>query len=95
MKSLAKNITLLLSASLVLSSTYAMADEGGASFWLPGQSGSFSAVQSEPGWSMVSIYYHNSSDAQKDRTFPVGDHLTVGLDVSQDLSPTYTDLCIY
>ena len=90
MKSLAKNITLLLSSSLVLSSTYAMADEGGTSFWLPGQYGSFAAVQSEPGWSMASIYYHNSSDSQK--TFTKGISLTAGLDVSQDLlllAPTY------
>ena len=92
MKLLSKNITLLLSSSFILSSTNAIADEGGTSFWLPGQYGSFAAVQSEPGWSMASIYYHNSSDAQKDSTFPVGNHLTAGLDVSQDLfllAPTY------
>ena len=30
----------------------AHADEGGVSFWLPGQFGSFAAVPSEPGFSL-------------------------------------------
>ncbi|MEA3419364.1 MAG: transporter [Campylobacterota bacterium] len=84
-----KRITLLLGASLIISAS-SMADEGGVSFWLPGQYGSFAASQSEPGWSMASIYYHNSSDSEK--TFTRGLNLTAGLDVSQDLlllSPTY------
>jgi hypothetical protein len=35
----------------------AMADEGGVSFWVPGQYGSLAAVPSQPGWSFASILY--------------------------------------
>jgi hypothetical protein len=35
-----------------LSSASAAADEGGASFWLPGQMASFGAAPGEPGWSL-------------------------------------------
>ena len=65
------------------------ADEGGASFWLPGQFGSFAAVQGTPGWSMAATWYHSSADA---KTTKRGQRLTLGLDVRQDLlmlTPTY------
>src|SRR6516165_3149805 len=39
----------------------ARADEGGVSFWIPGFFGSLAAVPSQaPGWSVTSIYYHDS-----------------------------------
>src|SRR5690349_5586156 len=39
------------------------ADNGGISFWLPGQFGALAAVPTEPGWSMPLIYYHaNAKD---------------------------------
>lgn len=38
----------------------ANADEGGVSFWLPGQYGSFAAVPGEPGWSIGTVYYYTS-----------------------------------
>jgi hypothetical protein len=41
----------------------ARADEGGASFWLPGTFASFAAVPEEPGWSAETIYYHTSVSA--------------------------------
>src|SRR5262249_1919587 len=41
----------------------AIADEGGASFWLPGTFGSFAAVPAEPGWSTETVYYHSSTTA--------------------------------
>ena len=41
----------------------AIADEGGASFWLPGTFGSFAAVPAEPGWSAETVYYHSSTTA--------------------------------
>ena len=47
----------------------AYADEGGVSFWFPGQFGSLAAVPAEPGWSLPLIYYHNSSDASGSREF--------------------------
>ncbi len=34
------------------------ADEGGVSFWVPGQFGSLAAAPQVPGWSFATIYYH-------------------------------------
>jgi hypothetical protein len=45
----------------------ALADEGGVSFWLPGFFGSLAAVPSQaPGWSVTSIYWHDSVSAGGD-----------------------------
>jgi hypothetical protein len=40
-----------------------IADEGGVSFWLPGIYGSLAAVPQQPGWSLGTVYYHTSVDA--------------------------------
>ncbi len=53
-----------LTASLALAaSNPARADEGGVSFWLPGQFGSLSAAPQVPGWSVGIITYINSVGA--------------------------------
>jgi hypothetical protein len=39
------------------------ADEGGISFWLPGQFGSLAAVPGQPGWSLQTVYYHATAGA--------------------------------
>jgi hypothetical protein len=38
-------------------------DEGGVSFWLPGQYGSFAAVAPTPGWSMPLVFYNYGGSA--------------------------------
>ena len=43
-----------------------MADEGGASFWIPGLFGSLAATPQQPGWSLGNIYYHTSVSAGAD-----------------------------
>jgi hypothetical protein len=43
-----------------------LADQGGISFWLPGQFGSLAAAPGQPGWSAASIYYHASVGAGGD-----------------------------
>src|ERR1700693_2701369 len=52
------------------------ADEGGVSFWLPGQFGSLAAVPQQPGWSFADLYYHTSVSAGGDvaaaREFTLG-----------------------
>jgi hypothetical protein len=49
---------------LTLSAQIARADEGGVSFWIPGFFDSLVAVPAQsPGWSMTSIYYHDSVSA--------------------------------
>jgi hypothetical protein len=40
-----------------------LADEGGVSFWLPGQYGSFAAVAPSPGWSMPLVFYNYGGSA--------------------------------
>lgn len=44
-------------------SKVAHADEGGYSFWLPGQFGSLAAAPVVPGWSTAEVYYHTSVGA--------------------------------
>jgi len=72
-------------AALFLISLPAAADEGGVSFWLPGQFSSFAAVPGDPGWSLPVVYYHTSSDAGASRSFSRGGRLTAGLDAKADL----------
>lgn len=89
------NQAIALAALIVmtsLSSTTLYADEGGTSFWLPGQYGSLAAVQEEPGWSLATIYFHATLDAEGSREIPKNGQLTLGLDVIEDLLivvPTY------
>ncbi len=72
----------------------AIADEGGASFWVPGQFGSLMSVPGEPGWSLNTLYYHASSSGSATQSFPTtGGVIAVGLGVRADLlflDPTYT-----
>jgi hypothetical protein len=49
-----------------LCTSIAQADEGGISFWLPGQFGSLAAAPAQPGWSGASIYYHATVSAGGD-----------------------------
>jgi len=82
---------LVVAANCLVASAHA--DEGGVSFWLPGQQSSFAAVQGAPGWSVPVVYYHSSSDAGASKQFVVGGNLVAGLDAKADLvfaAPTYT-----
>ena len=62
--------------TVVFSPRLALADEGGVSFWLPGQFGSLAAVPGQPGWSFADVYYHTSVSAGGDvaaaREFTLG-----------------------
>ncbi|EHR04934.1 SphA family protein [Bradyrhizobium sp. WSM471] len=46
-------------AALVLCSDVSYADQGGSSFWFPGQFASLAAVQQTPGWALSVIDYHS------------------------------------
>src|SRR5262245_269773 len=85
-------MTSVLAAPLCLD--VAHADEAGASFWLPGNSGSFAAVpSSNPGWSFDSTSYHATVAASPNESFARGGGLQAGLKTSSDylmLAPTYT-----
>jgi len=80
-------------ASMLLAANTACADEGGVSFWAPGQFSSLAAVPGETGWAIPLIYYHVSADAGASKNFIVGGNLTAGVDAKADLLfffPTYT-----
>jgi hypothetical protein len=86
-------LALGLGATLCVGAPPAGADEGGVSFWLPGQFGSLAAVPPDPGFSLGMIYYHSSVDAGGGRNFVVGGQVRAGLEADADLvffAPTYT-----
>jgi len=60
----------------VISTTPALADEGGVSFWLPGSYGSLAAVPGEPGWMLNMFNYFESvyagASAAAARQFTIG-----------------------
>jgi hypothetical protein len=71
----------------------AMADDGGISFWLPGQFGALAAVPTEPGWSLPIFYYHLKAKEDGHSAFPRGGRTTLGVDAKADMlfaGPTYT-----
>jgi hypothetical protein len=84
--------------------TIAAADEGGVSFWLPGPFGSLAAVPQQPGWSLATIYFHDSvtagANVGRAREFTIGNipinasaNLSARLNSNIDLAlvvPTYT-----
>ena len=83
--------------TIALTATYfaarpAFADEGGVSFWLPGNFGSLAAVPGTPGWSWATVYYHGTVAAGADQLFPRGRRIDVGISGTGDLAffgPTY------
>src|SRR6195952_3941880 len=91
-------------AALVLCPGVSRADEGGVSFWLPGQYASLAATPQTPGWAMGVVYLHSnvaaSGSVAAARTITVGRipaNVNVSLDLSLRgqgdlvvLSPTYT-----
>ena len=91
-------------AVLLLCADISHADEGGVSFWLPGQYGSLVAAPQVPGWALGVIYYHSSVSAFGNvaaaRQITVGRipaNVNVNLNLSLSgqgdpviLSPTYT-----
>ena len=78
---------------LVLTTVNAKADEGGVSFWLPGQYASFAAIPPEPGFSMPLVTYYYSGDAPGDQLIEKGRDLLFGVDaryLGQFIIPTYS-----
>ena len=50
-------------AALLLCPQISRADEGGVSFWLPGQYASLAAAPQVPGWALGTVYYHSNVSA--------------------------------
>lgn len=74
-------------------SSQAKADEGGVSFWLPGQFGSLIAIPGEPGWSATALFYHSSVNSASGKSFPQGGVIRAGIGGDADVmgfGPGYT-----
>ncbi len=81
------------SLSSAVAAVPATADEGGVSFWLPGQYGSFAAIAPEPGWSLPLLSYYYSGDASAGQAIGTGGAVRLGVDADffgQFVIPTYT-----
>jgi len=88
-----RQATAFVGLALAPLSTPLHADEGGVSFWLPGNYGSYAAAPSEPGWALLLIYYHGPASAGGEKTFVRGGQVRAGLDARSDflfVAPTYT-----
>lgn len=71
----------------------AQADEGGVSFWLPGQYASFAAAPSKPGWTFDSTFYYASASASRGIAFSRGGGIEAGIRSPIGfvmLTPTYS-----
>ena len=83
----------LLSLAVAVAPQSARADEGGVSFWLPGQFGSLAATPGVPGWAFAVLYIHPSVNAGAGASFPRGGRIDLGINGRGDLvafGPTYT-----
>ena len=84
---------LLASTAAQVGSSSALADEGGVSFWLPGQYGSLAAVPHDPGWSLPLVYYHTSADLSASKEIELGGEIVANIEADGNLVtviPTYT-----
>lgn len=85
-----------LSVALAIASAQprsALADEGGVSFWTPGQYGSFAAIAPSPGWSLPLVFYNYGGSVGAQQPLKRGHLFTTGLSGSIDgvfVVPTYT-----
>lgn len=80
-------------AGLLAGPLPAVADEGGASVWLPGQFASFAAVPGDPGFSLETLVYVRSASAVAGAGFSRGGGLLAGLTINEQylyLTPAYT-----
>lgn len=71
----------------------ALADEGGASAWLPGQFASFASVPGDPGFALETIYYTRSASAAANNTFAIGASFAAGYTINENyvlVTPSYT-----
>ena len=55
--------TFLIFAALTSATSVSLANEGGVSFWLPGQFGSLAAVPQVPGWGFAALNYYTPVSA--------------------------------
>lgn len=84
-------VSIILSAIALIGP--ARADEGGVSFWLPGQYASFAAIAPEPGFSVPTVTYCYKGQMKAGRTLRQGTEIAAEADASflaQFIIPTFT-----
>jgi hypothetical protein len=87
------SVPLLGALCAALAPAGAIADEGGASVWLPGQFASFAAVPGDPGFSVEAMFYFRKASATAGTNFSRGGGLLLGYDTAEQylfLTPGYT-----
>ena len=80
-------------AALHVMAAGALADEGGVSFWLPGQYASFAAIAPNAGFSLPMQTYYYSGSAGATKALNRGGQVSFGLDsdfAAQFPTPTWT-----
>jgi hypothetical protein len=80
-------------AALLLAPGAALADEGGAGVWVPGQYASFAAEPAPPGFSFPLVYYYADASASASRPFAIGGRVVAGIDEQSSLlflTPTWS-----
>lgn len=92
-----RDSAVLVSSCIALSAVVFLepvrADEGGVSFWLPGQYGSFAAVAPEPGFSVPTVTYYYQGEMDAGRTLRGGSEIAAQAEASflaQFIIPTIT-----
>lgn len=75
---------LAITALATLSPQIAVADEGGVSFWVPGNYGSLAAVPGQPGWTLSTVNWFDSVSAGKNVDFQLGGGVVAGLNSEID-----------
>lgn len=79
---------LLSSVLLLCQSETSLADEGGTSFWLPGQYASFAAIAPTTEWSLPMQTYSYSGNVHAQRALTRGDQIAFGSNISILAAPT-------
>lgn len=85
--------SLLAFVAWVATACLALADEGGVSFWLPGQYGSFAAIAPDPGFSLPTMSYYYNGRMSAGKTLGSGTEIAADIDAeffAQFIVPTYT-----
>lgn len=81
-----RDSAVLVSSCIALSAVVFLepvrADEGGVSFWLPGQYGSFAAVAPEPGFSVPTVTYYYQGEMDAGRTLRGGSEIAAQAEAS-------------
>ncbi|WP_305646078.1 transporter [Nitrosomonas sp.] len=90
---ISSSFSLMIAFACIAASAETQADEGGASFWLPGQFGSFSATLTKPGLSLSLAYHYASTSTAPGKNFEIGGRIETGVNARTNLlfiTPTYT-----